>query len=698
MSSTAAVAGDGTAILFDGLPLLPSGICAAGDRLITGSEALGRAGITPDAYEPHPKRFAGVDTVPLGAFTFPVPKLIGAVLARAAEEAAVTTGETVTELVLTHPVSWGADRCGTLVAAAREAGLPTPELVPEPVAAGRALGGVPVAEGAAVLVCDFGGGSFGATVLRRTGDGYQVAATETLADAGGLALDGALLTWLATSVPGEAGWQRLLSPTSSADRRAARRLRDDVRQAKEALSGTSSATVRVPLLDQDVVITRQRLEAVAGPILERAVAASGSALRAAGAVPAAVVMIGGGGRMPLAATLLHRALQVPPVLLADPELAIARGGIGGYAARAGSPGAARMPGTAGVPAQPGFPGSVAGPGVAGAAAQPGFPGNVAGPGVAGAAVQPGFPGSVAGPGVVGAAAQPGFPGNVAGPGVAGAAVQPGFPGSVAGPGAAGAATQPGHRNRGPAGFRRGAGAAGLGRAGSGSVRASRRGSRPAARHIGGGRCGDGSRVAGRDRAPARPAATRTDLRRSGVGLADLRHAGPWYTCLRRPGLRRAGLGPARLRHADLRHAGLRRPRVRCGGVSGGGAGQRDRGAPLGDRRRGRRGRGRGRRHRHAADPRRRRPARRRRRVPAAGRHHRRARPGRGHHRPAGALRERLRHRHRHRPGRRRGHRRTRARGHHRRPGRAAARAGRHVLRTPDALPGRSLRRGHRARR
>ncbi|GAB7036736.1 hypothetical protein JCM9533A_05830 [Catenuloplanes niger JCM 9533] len=360
-STTVAVTGDGRAVLFDGVPLLPSGICAAGDRLITGGEALGRASITPDAYEPHPKRRVDEGAVLLGDFTFPVATLFAAVLGRAAEEATVATGEPVTALVLTHPASWGADRQRILADAAREAGLPVPELLPEPVAAVRGLPGPGVPDGGSVLVYDFGGGTFDATVLVRTGAGLTVVATESLPDAGGLAVDEALLSWLTTSghAPAET-WQRLLEPRTSTDRRAARRLRDDIRTAKETLSGTPSATLRVPLVDRDVVVTRQQLETLAAPIVDRTVASCGSVLRAAGTgAPAAVVMTGGSSRMPLAGTRLHQALGVPPVRPADPDLAAATGAVLGpggvpvsVASASGSaPGPAPMPGTP-VPAAP----------------------------------------------------------------------------------------------------------------------------------------------------------------------------------------------------------------------------------------------------------------------------------------------------------------------------------------------------------
>ncbi|MFI5843223.1 Hsp70 family protein [Catenuloplanes sp. NPDC051500] len=320
--------------------VLPSGVCAAGDTLITGPEAAGRAGITPDAYEPHPKCRIGEPSARLGDFTFPIEKIIGAVLARAAEEATLASGDQVTALVLTHPASWSADRLQVLSAAARTAGLPAPELLPEPVAAARALAGVPIPGSGPILVYDLGAGGFSATVLSR---GLDVLAAESLPDAGGLDVDNALLGWLAASIPApDETWRRLLAPQTAGDRRTARRLRDDLRRVKEALSGSTSATLHVPLLDQNLLVTRQQLDLLARPVLDRTITAARAALRTAGlptGAPVTVLMVGGASRMPLAGTLLHRALESVPVLLPDPELTIIKSIIQGYDSASGLPAA-----------------------------------------------------------------------------------------------------------------------------------------------------------------------------------------------------------------------------------------------------------------------------------------------------------------------------------------------------------------------
>jgi len=299
-----------------------------GGELLTGRDALRAARTDPSGLEPHPKRCIDDGTVSLAGGEVPVGALITAVLRRVADEAVRAAGGELGGTTLTCPAGWGPRRRAILLAAARDAGLPRPELVAEPVAAAHAYGRLP--EGGTLLVYDLGAGTFDASVVRRTADGFDVLAQIGLDDAGGLEIDAAIIAYLGAVFADRdpQRWRRLLEPATDADRRAARQLWDDARAAKESLSRNATTVIHVPLFDLDAPLGREQLDRLAAPILDRTVQQTRAVLREAAQAPEAldgVLLVGGASRLPLVATVLHRRLGVAPIGAERPELLVAEG-------------------------------------------------------------------------------------------------------------------------------------------------------------------------------------------------------------------------------------------------------------------------------------------------------------------------------------------------------------------------------------
>ncbi|GIF65653.1 hypothetical protein Ais01nite_36880 [Asanoa ishikariensis] len=320
-------------VLFDGSPLLPSAVCVEGDTILVGTDALQASRANPSGAELHPKQRIDDGTVLLGDSEYPIADLIGAVLRRAVQEATRIADQASVKLILTHPASWGPHRRETLLAAAAAAGVPRSELAVEPVAAAGYFVGVAgesLPLGARTLIYDLGAGTFDASVVRRTADGFEVLASEGLIGAGGLDIDAAIVAHLTVVYGGRDGWSRLVEPRSDADRRLNRQLWDDVRLTKEALSRRTSARIALPILDEEAPLGREQLDALARPLLDRTVTACRAALAAAGVGPAdlsSVYLVGGASRYPLVSTLLHQALGSAPTAIEQPELAVAEGAV-----------------------------------------------------------------------------------------------------------------------------------------------------------------------------------------------------------------------------------------------------------------------------------------------------------------------------------------------------------------------------------
>ncbi|HEY2669919.1 MAG TPA: Hsp70 family protein [Rugosimonospora sp.] len=320
-------------LLFDASPMLSSGVFAGPDGLLTGADAERASAGNPAGYEPNPKRRIDDGTVWLGDREIAVVDLIGAVLARVAAEAYRVAGGPPDQVVLTHPAAWSRTRLAVLGEAARRAGLTSVSLTSEPVAAAAYFStvlGRDLSPGRCVLVYDLGGGTFDVSVVRRTPHGLEVLINDGLPDLGGLDLDALVVAHARSLTTADTGWGRLDWPEAATDQRARRTLWAGARAAKEQLTRHAGSDVHVPLIEQDIHLTRGEFESAAGPHLDRTVALTLSTLRAAG-VPRESVeglfLVGGSSRIPLVATLLHQRLGIPPTVLDQPELVVAQGSL-----------------------------------------------------------------------------------------------------------------------------------------------------------------------------------------------------------------------------------------------------------------------------------------------------------------------------------------------------------------------------------
>jgi len=325
-------------LLFDGSPLLPSAVYAEPDgRLLVGRDAIHAARIDPARFEPTPKRRIDQATVRLGDQDVSVVAMVAAVLGRVRDEAVRVSGTQPhnLDLTLTHPAGWDATRKQILTDACRRAGLPDPRMVPEPVAAAGyfvAVLGRTIPAGSALVVYDFGGGTFDASVVSPAQAGYEVLAVAGLDDVGGVDLDAALLEHVARAhhATDPDAWQRLEEPQTPADRRHRRHLVEDVRAAKEMLSRAASATVPVPLLELEARITREEFDTLARPLLDRTVDTTNDVIRSANLPTervAAVLLVGGSSRIPLVADLLLRQTGLAPSTIDQPETVVAEGSV-----------------------------------------------------------------------------------------------------------------------------------------------------------------------------------------------------------------------------------------------------------------------------------------------------------------------------------------------------------------------------------
>jgi molecular chaperone DnaK len=281
----------------------------------------GRVALVPaDGTARRPPLVARVgDPVPVyaGGRAAPAAELVAEAVQRVRVLAAEQEGRPDAWTVVTVPPSWAGYRCTTLAAALTAAGVPRFSLVSSAVAAVAAhvvAGDLPPEP--TVAVYDLGAGSLDTAVVGPGPDRplAHLAVPPAPLPWGGRDVDDVVLTHVLDCLGAPAG--------------DARALRGACRAAKEALSTATVVRVAVDEPDAPVRLTRDELdEDLAGPVRASAEALAAT-VAAAGLDPAdldAVVLAGGGVRVPLVAEVLSDELGRPLVVGGDPALTPALG-------------------------------------------------------------------------------------------------------------------------------------------------------------------------------------------------------------------------------------------------------------------------------------------------------------------------------------------------------------------------------------
>ena len=280
--------------------------------LVVGSAADYQAGVYPDRLERTPKRYlGGAAPLLLGDTAVEVEDAIARLIRVFVAEGQLRHGgRAPTATVLTHPVRWGEDRKAALVDAAGRAGLRDPRLIEEPVAAAVHYVGDRVAVGEHVGVYDLGGGTFDTAVLRRTEAGFEsVGAPGGDEFIGGEHFDHLVYEYLGACLADLDAelWEQVQYGEDRRWTRAAADLLTQARRAKEAVSSYPTTQVLLPLVDRDVVFTRDQFEAMIRPLVEATVTEMATTIESAGLAPEdlrALYLVGGSSRIPLVTELM----------------------------------------------------------------------------------------------------------------------------------------------------------------------------------------------------------------------------------------------------------------------------------------------------------------------------------------------------------------------------------------------------------
>ena len=211
-------------------------------------------------------------------------------------------GEKVTDAVITVPAYFNDSQRQATKDAGKVAGLNVLRIINEPTAASLAYG-LDKKGDEKVAVFDLGGGTFDLSILE-LGDGvFEVKATNGDTHLGGEDFDLRLVDYLADEFKKDQGIDL------RSDKMALQRLKEAAEKAKMELSGSLETNVNLPFITADasgpkhldVKITRAKLEALVGELLDRLEGPCRTALKDAGLGKGEideVILVGGMTRMP----------------------------------------------------------------------------------------------------------------------------------------------------------------------------------------------------------------------------------------------------------------------------------------------------------------------------------------------------------------------------------------------------------------
>ena len=250
--------------------------------------------------------FAGA-RVRIGDREFSPEEISALILRKLKADAERALGQTIDRAVITVPAYFNDAQRAATKAAGELAGFTVERILNEPTAAALAYGLDKLRDRAKIAVYDFGGGTFDISILELNQGVFQVLSTNGDTRLGGDDLDAALIADCGLRI---ADWEK----------------RELVIAAKHRLS--EEEFVEIPHGAEVYPLTRERLEELARPIIDRTRAHCLRALADAKLAPGeldAVILVGGQTRMPLIRRIVAEIFGRQPDTTQHPDEAVATG-------------------------------------------------------------------------------------------------------------------------------------------------------------------------------------------------------------------------------------------------------------------------------------------------------------------------------------------------------------------------------------
>jgi molecular chaperone DnaK len=266
----------------------------------------------------------------VGGRVVPFVEIAALVLDQARLQTGAAVKADVRDCVIAVPAHFAASQRDAVKEAGQRAGLNVLRLVNEPTAAALAFGSGKRLD-SRVLIYDLGGGTFDTTILELTDNIFDVKATRGDGFLGGIDLDRAVMKRLVDACMAKHQVDITEEPV------VAQRVLNAAENAKIALSNEPAVRVHVPMIgvdrrgkkfDLDYRLTREELESLTAPLVERTVGITEEMMKSAGYRASEiqnVILVGGQTRMPLVGRRIQEVFGRAPLSHLDPDTCVAQG-------------------------------------------------------------------------------------------------------------------------------------------------------------------------------------------------------------------------------------------------------------------------------------------------------------------------------------------------------------------------------------
>jgi len=272
-------------------------------EIIVGKNAKGYAYVHPDRTVRWIKRKMGTNyTMEIDGYKYTPQEISALIIKKIKRDAETYLGEKIDKAVISAPAYFNNNQRNATKEAGEIAGLEVLRIVSEPTAASLAYGLDKIRKNLKIAVLDLGAGTFDVTILQMNNGIFKVISTSGDTQLGGKEHDDIILDYLVDKIEEKHGINL------RDDQKNLNKLRDAGEMAKIHLSSKRSTIMKTQLnigissLNPHIVLTRDKLEELIRPELDRLRDPLEKALKDAGLEPQDInklVFVGGPTRMPV---------------------------------------------------------------------------------------------------------------------------------------------------------------------------------------------------------------------------------------------------------------------------------------------------------------------------------------------------------------------------------------------------------------